>query len=75
MFIKSLSEADAIVENNDSLSWNGWVILETIPNKDGYIDKDGVFLNGKWVVQKRYEPGTKGWEIPKRLVMTDGTQG
>lgn len=75
MLIKSLSEAESIVENNDKLSWNGWTIVETFSNKDGYMDKDGVFANGKWIVQKRYEPGTTGWDIPKRLVVSDGTQG
>lgn len=75
MLIKSLSEMDAIVENNDSLSWNGWVVVEDDPSTDGYINKSGAFVNGKWIVQKRYEPGANGWDIPKRLVVKNGTQG
>lgn len=75
MLIKSLSEMEAIVEDNNALSWNGWTVIESDSKADGYTNKLGAFVSGKWIVQKRYEPGVNGWDIPKRLVRTNEQQG
>jgi hypothetical protein len=32
------------------------------------MSKDGAFVDGKWIVQKRYEATANGWEIPNKLV-------
>ena len=75
MLIKSLNEMEAIVENNNTLSWDGWTVLESDSKTDGYTNKNGAFVNGNWIVQKRYEPEANGWDIPKRLVRTNEQQG
>jgi len=75
MLVKSLNEMEAIVENNNALSWNGWTVIESDSKTDGYTNKLGAFVNGKWIVQKRYEPGVNVWDIPKRLVRTNEQQG
>lgn len=75
MLIKSLNEMEAIVEDNNALSWNGWTVIESNSKIDGYTNQLGAFVNGEWIVQKRYEPGANGWDIPKRLVRTDEQQG
>ena len=75
MIIKSLNEMETIVENNEVLSWNGWTVIESDSNTDGFINKLGAFVNGNWIVQKRYEPGANGWDIPKLLVVKNGSQG
>ena len=68
MFIKSLDEMETIVENSDVLSWDGWTVLENRTNDNGAMSKDGAFVDGKWIIQKRYDATTKGWEIPNKLM-------
>lgn len=68
MIINSLEVMEDIVKNNDNLSWDGWTILENKTNEDGMMSKDGAFVNGKWIVQKRYEATATGWEIPNKFV-------
>ena len=57
-----------IVKNNDSLSWDGWTVLENKTNENGVMSKDGAFVDGKWIVQKRYEVAANGWEIPNKFM-------
>ncbi len=68
MIINSLEVMEGIVKNNDNLSWDGWTILENKTNEDGMMSKDGAFVDGKWIVQKRYEATATGWEIPNKFV-------
>lgn len=68
MLINSLEKMEDIVKNNDNLSWDGWTVLENQTTKDGFMSKDGALVNGNWIVQKRYNVTTTGWEIPNRLV-------
>lgn len=68
MLIKSLDEMEAIVQNSDNLSWDGWTVIETDTNKNGMMSSNGAFVGGKWVMQKRYEPTTSGWEIPNKFM-------
>ncbi len=68
MLVSSLEKMENIVENNDSLSWDGWTVLENKTNENGMLSKDGAYVNGKWIVQKRYELGATGWEIPNKSV-------
>lgn len=68
MLISSLEQMEDIVEKNDSLSWDGWTVLENRTKENGVMSKDGAFVGGKWIVQKRYEATATGWEIPNKLV-------
>jgi hypothetical protein len=68
MLISSLEQMEDIVEKNDNLSWDGWTVLENRTKENGVMSKDGAYVNGKWIVQKRYEATTDGWEIPNKLV-------
>lgn len=68
MLIKSLEQMEDIVKNNDRLSWDGWTVIESKTNENGMMSKDGAFVDGKWIVQKRYEATVNGWEIPNKLV-------
>lgn len=67
MLIKSLETMEAIVENNKSLSWDGWTVVESF-KENGIRSKDAVLIAGKWVVQKRYDVDANGWEIPDKFV-------
>ena len=68
MIINSLDTMEDIVKNNDNLSWDGWTVLERKTSEDGMMSKDGAFVDGKWIVQKRYEATANGWEIPNKFV-------
>ena len=68
MLIKSLDDMEVLVENNDNLSWDGWTVIETKTNENGAMSKDGAFVDGRWIVQKRYDATTNGWEIPNKFM-------
>lgn len=68
MLVSSLEKMEQIVENNKALSWDGWTVLENKTNENGMSSKDGAYVNGRWIVQKRYELGATGWEIPHKFV-------
>ena len=67
MKINSLEEAEAIVENNDSLGWIGWDIVHYKQSPTAWMKPDGVFKNGVWYLQKQYTLSENGWELPKKL--------
>ena len=68
MLITSLEKMEEIVKNNNNLSWDGWTVIENKTNENGAMSKDGAYVDGKWIVQKRYEANATGWEIPHKLV-------
>jgi predicted FMN-binding regulatory protein PaiB len=68
MQIKSLEGMESIVENNKSLNWDGWTVVESKKDALGYMKSNGAFINSAWYVQKRYEPTENGWNIPNKLV-------
>lgn len=67
MLINSLEKMERIVENNRFLSWDGWTVIENRTKENGAVAKDGAYVNGRWIVQKRYELTADGWEIPNKL--------
>ena len=68
VLINSLEQMEEIVKNNDSLSWDGWTVIENKTRENGAMSKDGAFVDGKWIVQKRYDATTNGWEIPHKFM-------
>jgi hypothetical protein len=68
MLINSLETMEQIVENNRALSWDGWTVLENRTKENGVMSAEGRYVNGRWIVQKRYEITADGWEIPNKLV-------
>ena len=68
MLINSLEKMEKIVENNRSLSWDGWTVIENVTKENGVMSKDGAYVRGRWVVQKRYDLDSTGWEIPNKFV-------
>lgn len=68
MLISSLEKMEQVVSRNNQLSWDGWTVLHTVPSPTGWKSPAGVFIKGKWYLQKRFELSTNGWEIPNKLV-------
>lgn len=68
VLINSLETMEEIVKNNDDLSWDGWTVIENKTKENGAMSKDGAYVGGKWIVQKRYDATTNGWEIPNKFM-------
>jgi hypothetical protein len=58
---------ETIVKNNDSLSWDGWVVVEATPSPTAWTKPNAAFIKGVWNLVKRYEPTEKGWNISSKL--------
>lgn len=68
MLINSLEKMEKIVKFNKVLSWDGWDVVDRKTAPTGWRSKDGVFENGKWYLQRKYEVTEDGWHIPKKFV-------
>lgn len=68
MLIKSLEQMEQIVEKNKSLIWDGWTVVNIQLAKNGMMSKDGIKIDGKWYLQKRFDATTEGWDIPDKIV-------
>jgi len=69
MYIKSLEEMEAIVASKKFLHWDGWTVVQTFPTDKGRTSKYGLFRNGRWFIQKKFVPTSKGWSIPEKFVL------
>lgn len=68
MFITSLEEMESIVKNKKFLHWDGWTVVQTFPTDKGRTSKYGLYRNGRWHIQKRFVPGSRGWDVPAKIV-------
>jgi hypothetical protein len=66
--IKSLPEMEKIVSRNKMLGWDGWTVLHTFASPTGWRSKEGVRINEVWHIQRRFDVGAEGWDIPPKLV-------
>ena len=68
MKITSLEKMENIVENNGSLSWDGWTVVESKVDPNGWSNVKGSFINDQWHMQNRFEPTEQGWNIPNKFM-------
>lgn len=68
MLINSLEKMEQIVSANKSLKWDGWTVVSLQSAHNGAVAKDGIKVDGKWYLQKRYDVGSNGWDIPDKFV-------
>jgi len=68
MIIKSLQQMEEIVSKNKNLIWDGWTVVSLNATNSGMLSKDGILINNKWYLQKRFELTENGWEIPSKIV-------
>ena len=64
MLINKLEQAEKIVKNFKDLRWVGWDIVSRKESANGYSNKNGSFINGKWGIDKIYKLTNNGWHIP-----------
>jgi hypothetical protein len=68
MRISNKEEMNSIIKNHSNFEWDNWTVV-VLTDDDGYYTKDGVFKNGKWKTQYRYDMVEYGvWEIPDRFL-------
>ena len=68
MIIKSLEEMETIVANNDSLSWDGWTVLEAKKSATAWMKPNAAFIKKAWYIVNRFDANESGWDIPAKLV-------
>jgi hypothetical protein len=68
MLINSLEKMEQIVSANKSLVWDGWTVVSLTQTNNGVMSSDGVKINGRWYLQKRYDAHSNGWDIPDKFV-------
>jgi hypothetical protein len=57
------------VDNNNSLHWNGWNIVEWKKNPDAFFNKNGSFRNGNWGMTRQFPVDSDGtWKVPEKYV-------
>ena len=57
---------ETIVSSNSKLSWDGWDVIELTPSDSAVFQKNGVYKNNKWNIQKRYVANRNGWTMPDK---------
>lgn len=72
MNISSLEKMEEIVDHHNSLSWNGWDVVERKIDKSAWAKPNAVFANGKWYRINTYNLSETGWSIPDRLIKRNG---
>jgi hypothetical protein len=68
MLIKSLEEMQTIVENNKTLAWDGWNVIQLKASPLADMQINAKFINGKWYETTNIELSEKGWDVPNKLV-------
>jgi hypothetical protein len=68
MRISNKEEMNSIIKNHSNFEWDNWTVV-VLTDDDGYYTKNGVFKNGQWKTQYRYDMVEYGvWEIPDRFL-------
>jgi hypothetical protein len=68
MKINGFDEMNSIVSLNNNVEWDNWTVI-VLTDDDGYYTKNGIFKDGVWKTQYRYEMVDYGvWEIPDRFL-------
>jgi hypothetical protein len=70
MQIQTLEDAEAIVQSNSNLSWDGWTIVHSVQDDSAEYDVSGAYDRrvGKWFRRISYPVNGTGWDIPKSLL-------
>lgn len=68
MIVNSKEEMNTIVDNSPNFEWDNWTVVIYIED-DGYYTKNGVFKDGIWKTQYRFDMVDYGvWQIPDRFL-------
>ena len=59
---------ETIVDNNESLSWDGWNVLEANKSPMAWMQPNAQFIKHEWHIVNRFDITENGWDIPTKLV-------
>jgi hypothetical protein len=59
---------EKIVKRNRELMWDGWTVVHFYPSEKARTSKFGARIKDRWHIVRRFEPTSKGWDIPHKLV-------
>jgi hypothetical protein len=68
MQIKNLEQMEKIVAHNNSLSWDGWNVIELVKSKTAMFKSNGAFKDGSWYLKKVFSLNQDGWRIPDKYM-------
>lgn len=68
MIVKELQDMEKIVSSNNSLSWDGWTVINSYKTDKARTSQYGVYKSGSWYMSRRFEPTRDGWDIPSKFV-------
>jgi hypothetical protein len=64
--IISLEKMEKIVSKNNSLSWDGWNVVELIKNPGAIFKTNAARVNGVWYIKNIFVVNQDGWRIPSK---------
>lgn len=68
-FQLNYEQANSFVEKNkkDGFFWDGWAIVKWSPSNNGFMQKNGMYRDGKWGYANRYDFNSQGiWELNEK---------
>lgn len=78
MIALDYTQAHAFVEKQSRRSdvrWDGWDIVFWRANPNGYSMRNGAYRNGRWGVQTRIKPNSRGvWLVSEKNVSNRRTR-
>jgi hypothetical protein len=72
MLIKSLEKMQTIVENNKTLAWDGWNVIQLKASPLADMQINAKFIKGKWYETTTFALSENGWNIPNKLAENVG---
>lgn len=66
MKITSLDTMESIVKSNNSLSWDGWDVVELKKSPTAWMKANGAFVNNSWHIKNVFPVTQDGWSIPNK---------
>lgn len=57
---------EKIVAKHKNLIWRGWDILDLKESDIAKTATNGIRIDNKWYIHKRYTPDRNGWDIPSK---------
>ena len=62
-------QAHSFVEKNkkNGFFWDGWTIVKWSPSNNGFMQKNGMYYEGKWGYSNRHDFNSQGlWELNEK---------
>lgn len=72
MLIRSLEVMEDLVSKNKSLIWDGWTVVGLKPASGKAPVSNAIKIGNRWYTQQRFEVSKDGWNIPDRLLESNG---